>query len=929
MRTRGERLVAWASAQAVAAGGSLPELAALGFVAAACAGLAPRLELLRAVAWTVLLAVGWGALEQLDRHPRVRAWRGSRVVRALGAIAPPALLFGTSMWMLWPIWNGDERAFLDQDNATHVERARVFWSAVSHGRWPHWTHLLMGGEPVADAYGWLGNLLPPLFRALALGKIPFERGYVWTLCSLHGLSAVAVYALARRFSRRALAFGTGLLFIVGGHLVPYLTGDRPIWFLHLHMGLWHSLLAATLAMFAAAKLVDVVRRGRLGDALALALWVAAACLAHGFGTLAIVTILGCTAASGLLSQPAMSRRTRLGLYALACGLLLASAWTVPASRVLSEWGLRFPRPPHEDDQSLLEFVGPLSTATLLAGGVASFAALFHRDRLLRGVAMAGLSTILLDEAGIVGQLGLADSPAGRAMQWHRLTLIFVLVSTAPFAAMVDRMVDRAPRAPLAFRTVALRAIGLSVAFLFVLAPLTHTMGRGRHELKKIEVVKLDDPIAFERLTATLERLRAQDPDAFRVHFGAQTNAFASMALALRSGTPITATFHPPGQFLANRPQTNDPAELRAWGVKYLVYDAGLAVLPYWKEIERVGPYKIYRDQEFPGLVRAPKGVSIAVARFDDEELRFRVHGAPPEGVDVQVGVAFYPRFRALLEGKPLEVGRGAARKDGPEDQIRLHVSDGEVVLRPDGRLPSSRVAWAATGAGAAMWLLLLVLRVSARARTRARTLLERRTAWLEHAQASFTPERAAAAVLASLALFTLGLAQVRPISASPRPYAFFGDRHAVRRNDVECPQSKTTRRWVCGEPFESVDAEVYFSVANEPTASLWPQGDNWSALRVVEREGQSTLQVRFRKMQVSRWIHVRMAPVGIMPFSAELRVGTGKPLPIGLKHGWATVDTGQTGVSDVYVELRFASRGGLDLALASDGSSESPKLPKQ
>jgi len=917
--------IAWLNDRAVAAGGSGLELAALAAVAAVAAVAGRSLEIMRPVAYALVAALAWGLAEQGLRHRRVRA---SRVVRSLRVVTPPLLLFATSVWMLWPIWKGDESAFLDQDNATHVERARLFWQELSHGRWPHWTNLMEGGEPLTDAYGWLGNLIPPFIRLLTWGRLTFDRAYVWTLCSLHGLSAVAVYALSRRFARRDTAFVSGLLFIVGGHLVPYLTGDRPIWHLHLHMGLWHSFFAATLAMFATAKLVDVVRRGRIGDVIALTLLVTASCLAHGFGSLSILTLFGCTIVAGFLAPPASSRRTWLGVLALTIGLLMASAWVLPASRVLTEYGLRFPRPPHEDDQSLLEFIGPLSTATLLAGGVASIVALFHRDRLLRGVAMAGLATILLDEAGIVSQLWLADSPAGRAMQWHRATLLFVFASTAPFAVMLDRMLDRRRAASLSFRTVVARAIGIGVVFVFVLGPLGTTITRGRYALRKIEVVKYEDEPEYRLLEVALQRLRANDRDAYRGYFAARANPHAAMALALRTGVPLIAMNNPPGLFLMNRPQIGDLDGVRAWAAKYFIVDATATVSANWKEVERVGRYRIYRDDGFLGMARGPKGVTVTTTRFDDREIRLRVAGAPPGGADVQLAVAYYPRFRAFQNGLPLTIEAAPSRTDGPNDQLKVHAVDGEVVFHPNGSLPSSARAWTGTFVGIGLFGLLLAARFSSGFRARLSRGEARRRALVDRLRAAATPRRSAAAMAISLAVFVLGTALPRAPSARPRLRAFFEDRFGVRRNDVACPQSWGTRKWICGDPNES-QAEVQHTVSSEPAPGFWPQGDSWSSLRIVEREGKSNIRVRFRRMQLSRWVHVRMAPHDDLPSAIGLRVGNGQLIPVTVKHGWMTVDTGVTGVADVYLELTFLTRGGLEAALWSDGSSEAPKIPKQ
>jgi hypothetical protein len=328
-----------------------------------------------------------------------------------------------------------------------------------------------------------------------------------------------------------------------------------------------------------------------------------------------------------------------------------------------------------------------------------------------------------------------------------------------------------------------------------------------------------------------------------------------------------------------------------------------------------------------------------VTKFEDDEVRLRVQGAPADGAELRLAIAWYPRFRATEDGRAIELHPLPEAPGAPPMLVGLRARDGEIVLRPDRALPGTGLGFFVTALAIAG--LVVVARAGrsprldpllARLRDRLEVTRERlaEKASLERASwRSVLLVGGGASLLALLAVVGLG----RALARSPLPRGFLGDRSVVTRTELDgsrpqrCDESLALRQWLCdGGALEDGVARVQLATAMDPPApgESWSFGRPFTAVRVEEHQGRGVLHVAVRGFEAGRFLHVRMEGVGPMPSAMTASRG-GAPIAVPIVHGWSTVALDGADADAIDFALRFEAPGGLAFRATVDDDATNPK----
>jgi hypothetical protein len=123
----------------------------------------------------------------------------------------------------------------------------------------------------------------------------------------------------------------------------------------------------------------------------------------------------------------------------------------------------------------------------------------------------------------------------------------------------------------------------------------------------------------------------------------------------------------------------------------VVTDRPETPLPQLVERLQSGSLHIFELPDYDDrYILAPEAVSVTGIRLVDDEIRFDVAGAPPEGADLQIRTAWFPRWRARLAGGgelslTSRPPRPSARPK--QDQIVVRARNGSIVVSCDGFIP--------------------------------------------------------------------------------------------------------------------------------------------------------------------------------------------------------------------------------------------------
>jgi len=157
------------------------------------------------------------------------------------------------------------------------------------------------------------------------------------------------------------------------------------------------------------------------------------------------------------------------------------------------------------------------------------------------------------------------------------------------------------------------------------------------------------------------------------------------------GVPFVDLVNISSNFLTFRPREFSAEGMKDWNIRFVVTDKPEAPFPGLVERLRSGRLGIFELPDYDDrYVIAPEGVRVTGVRLVDDEIRFDVAGAPPEGADLQIRTAWFPRWRArLVGGGDLALTSRPPRPSAKpkQDQIVVHARNGSVVVSCDGWMP--------------------------------------------------------------------------------------------------------------------------------------------------------------------------------------------------------------------------------------------------
>jgi hypothetical protein len=608
-------------------------------------------------------------------------------------------------WWAWVTWGHILRGVVPVDAGDHqfmMGRAHIIWDGVRRGKWLHWTHLWQGGDSLVDLYSVEPNLLTGLFYAVAPKGVRFVTTYsifvIWTWW----LRGVGVYYLLRRFSGPAVSLlvACASLYDVGSDVWD------GIWKGTLYWGMVHNSLALTFGLFATALMVDLVRSVSGPRLFACAFLVAITACGHALGMLLVVVQAGGLAIAALVGKgPRKNAVWTVG--ALAAGLMLAGAWLLPFTHGLTLWGYRV----------ALSGVEYHDLGTGLFNGKAPTG---------NFVTFIGLGIVAVAAAAVSADMALAAT-AICTILFLALSLTALMVRSSVLELLPSFLEGQPRRLLTVIKTTSLPALGwlLSLAFSHLKRPSSLTAGRVAARAVVLGLllygpgralftgwIAIGDYLVeqapdrsnpaqrtytspdYDAVIAWLKKTREQDPsttpwrailslkDQWRHPFWAE---------GINTGVPIVDQVNISSNFLTFRPREFSLEGMADWNIRYVITDRYDMPIPDLVERYRSGPLRVLESPSYDDrYIVAPDRVRVSAIKFVDDEIRFDVAGAPPEGADLQIRTAWFPRWRARLIGDgelPL-TARGPRPNAKPnQDQLLVHAQNGSVVVSCDGFMP--------------------------------------------------------------------------------------------------------------------------------------------------------------------------------------------------------------------------------------------------
>lgn len=679
----------------------------------------------------------WGLLGALALPVAQTAVKAMASHRQRFAKFEPALALVTMLIASWVVWGPVLEAGHLTDTKDHhvmMERARELSRALWSGRIQRYTHLLQGGDALWDLYPVLPSLLVAAVDAVLPSRVTFEQSYSIVTLATWTLRGLAVYGLCRRVASVLPA----LLVTIGCQLdVGFGVWDST-WSAAIHWGLVHSSLGVTFGALAAAAGIDVVRRASIGRMWRCAGWVTLGLLSHPLAFFYIAFSGACFAVAAL-GQRLRARRLLATLGAIGFGCVLGAWYFVPYSVGLSNLGVRFAWP--GDNFGVLG-LGVLQGTKPFGdfGGFYGFAAVACCASLITKAAVSPSSRLLLRSQGAVSLLlfCLMISPLAIQAQLYELVpplrglqpprLFSVLkVSLVPALAWgVERLIAHL-KVPgtLDWRPVLYRAFMGTLLIFGIGHMLNNSLASLRDKLRdQVVPAALTTPPAplgsevDDDLNTTMKWIaeqRAKDPSPTPFRMATLWNGWDSWGLwwyPWRINVPLVHLEALPGNFLKFRPQHVSAECLSQWNVRYVVLRTPTVERkpkPPFPELHRrftVGRYHVFELKNYDPryVLLGATDAKISGLVVAEDRVEFDIAGASGE-TPVVVRTAWFPRWRASLDGSPLTVTQVNAHADAVnESQVGLLARNGHVVLTCDGNMPTERAAIATSGLGFAAGL---------------------------------------------------------------------------------------------------------------------------------------------------------------------------------------------------------------------------------
>ncbi len=416
------------------------------------------------------------------------------------------------------------------------------------------------------------------------------------------------------------------------------------------------------------------------------------------------------------------------LAACASGLMLAGAWILPFSHALAQWAYRVALPGLEyRDLGTGLFNGHAPTGNFITfvgfGIVAVTAAVVSTDLALAATAICTVLLLILTLTSLMVQARILDLVPSLLDGQPRRMLTVIKTASLPALGWLLGLAFSHLRRPssLSWPRVASRAVVLA---LLLYGP-GRTLAAGWEAIGEYLVSQAPNRSSPERRTYTssdydtviawLKRAREEDssPTPWRAMITMQDQMrHPFWAEGVHIGVPFVDLVQISSNFLTFRPREFSADGMRDWNIRFVITDKSDVPIPGLVERLRSGQLRIFELPDYDDrYIVSPAAVSVTGIRLVDDEIRFDVAGAPPEGADLQIRTAWFPRWRARLIGDgPLLLTSGAPRPGAKpkQDQIVVHARNGLIVVSCDGLMPWFWPGLAMSVLGAAAIALLAV-----------------------------------------------------------------------------------------------------------------------------------------------------------------------------------------------------------------------------
>jgi hypothetical protein len=572
---------------------------------------------------------------------------------------------------------------LSHDHPAHLFKAWHFWTEMlGRGRLRGWSHFWGFGFPSDELVPSGGEVWVCLFRALTFGQLAWTRTYALSFAGFLVFKAVTAFAFTRRF------FGVNAA-LVAAWLTSLDIGtfSEGGWVWNTVFGVWPVSLSMSWLLLALLELDGVLSTGRIRHALGAGLCTAWALLAHQVALLVLAVTLPILFVERSIGQHRSSRSRRLGAAGgVVLGLALAAFTIVPfLARARYAMDLGVAR--SSVAQVLLRLVelrsfaalSPVIHALSYLGG---WVALRERRRGSFFVVASAATFVLLSSDVLTQVLHLERVlPSVIKIEAPRMLLVAKLF-WFPLAGLgTVWILDRLGTLRWA-RMRDSRALRLGLQVLFVAAIVLPALSQlVATQVKDNVQGEADTPYYadLQQAFAWARALREREPGQYRIAYELDKDDHTSMLAPLYDHAPMYKIGDTPSQIFDGMPMTASPEMLEALRVRYVVSRSALAEPTFTREAD-FGALELYRFNRFRGDPFELAGPGKAeLLEFGPERIRIRLWDTREES-RLRIHVAAYERWRATLDGAPLEIVTVPVH--GADDPVLMEVSarDGELSL---------------------------------------------------------------------------------------------------------------------------------------------------------------------------------------------------------------------------------------------------------
>lgn len=855
-----------------------------------------------------------------------------------------AFFFGGLSWTVFGFVFRNDLPIDSNDHHIMLSRAETFARSLLAGRLRRWTHLVQGGDALVDLYPVFANYVTTAFYAVWPKGAPFARIYTFVIVAAWWLRGIAAYHLSRRFAGAPIALVLAIASVLE-------VGDDVwdgVWHGTLYWGMIHNNIALSVAAFAAACQVDLVRRVTSVRVAACALTLALTAYAHPLGLLYAAVSTGAFALAALAS-PERPRRALWVVTASGAGALSAAFWFVPYTKNLRELGFHYALPGERYQSLGLGLLdGKLPTSSFSAflgfGLIAVVCAVASRRLAVKATALCALLFWLLALTPFLVQTRFYDYvPSFLDGQQRRMLTVLKTAAIPPLAwALARVMAHLSSPGSLRPRPVIGRAVLL---LLLVLGPgravaygLSTTVTSLQHQVpadangRRAQKTETDPD--YDEAFGWLKQARAEDPSPTpwraALHWTGHRK-HAAWTEGDRTGVPIVDFVAMSANFLGIRPREKSLQGYRDWNIRFAVTDHATPPWPELVERFKKGPYHVWEVPEYDDrFVLVPEGARVSDLHVEGDSIRFTLEGMPEGGADVQIRSAWFPRWRAVQGGAALPVTRRLPRPEAvaKQDQIVVRAGNGVVTLTCDGPMPGAVQGTALSALGLGLGAVIVARRRRLQVERALRRVAGRAAAvWrvlFARVYGAFAPPAprwrapvVVAVISASLvALHFRGTRRLRyPVLPGLGLSVATTDADGRRRS---CPAQWWSNTYQCPEGVTDATVEPWLG-HGVVVGDCGEDPPFWPAVRLVTKDAKRPIELRFKNVRLrgSVWLEASTwgkftlyGAVGGVPFEERTMDGAAS--------AWIDVPPGAKAVGDLVLiftpEIANATielRGGL------------------